>query len=272
MARIRSIKPEFFDDYELATVSPHARLSFIGLWCHADRAGRLKDDPMRLRARLFPFEPHLDMDGLLSELASVGVLVRYVVEGTRYLSIPGFERHQRPHPKEPDSTIPPPMPGQATVSRGGSRRAGQDVDGFPVRSVGGGREGDLRSGKGEEPDPPPPPRPFEPTTPEVPTEPIVKAIPPWAVYRGERLYVPSTWHERHIGMLGGADAEARLLAWYGQEDAHLVKTQTPVRDWFKWLDARYAAWVPDAPPSVGQALDQRTQSHLAKVARMERGE
>jgi hypothetical protein len=271
VARIRSIKPEFFDDFELSTISAYARLAFIGLWCFADRAGRLKDDPMRLRARLFPFEPQIDMDGLLGELASVGVLVRYAHEGTRYLSIPGFERHQRPHPKEPDSMIPAPKPETATVSRGDSRPAGQDVESFPVRSVGGGREGDLGSGKGAGTDPPPLPRPLPAAHPEVSAEPIVKAIPPWAVWRGERLYVPSTWHERHIGMLGGPDAERRLIAWYQDEDAHLVKTQTPVRDWFKWLDARYAAWVPEPEPAAS-GLQARTNYHLEKVRRMERGE
>ena len=54
MSRIRSIKPEFFLDEELAELSPLTRLLFVGLWTLADCEGRLEDRPKRIRAQLHP--------------------------------------------------------------------------------------------------------------------------------------------------------------------------------------------------------------------------
>ena len=107
MARQRTIKPDFYTDEKLARCSPHARLLFPGLWTLADKRGRLKDQPPVIHGAVFPFEPTLDVDGLLGELDRGGFIVRYEVEDRRYISIPNFERHQRPHPKEVESLIPP---------------------------------------------------------------------------------------------------------------------------------------------------------------------
>ena len=41
MARIRTIKPEFFTSDDICALSPLARLLYVGLWCEADREGRL---------------------------------------------------------------------------------------------------------------------------------------------------------------------------------------------------------------------------------------
>lgn len=105
MPRIRSIKYEFFVNEELASVSPMARLLFIGLWTIADKAGRLEDRPLRIKAQLFPYEP-ADIDSLLNELQTCGVLSRYVVENKGYIYIINFEKHQKPHPKEAESVYP----------------------------------------------------------------------------------------------------------------------------------------------------------------------
>ena len=45
MARIRYIKPEFFDSEQVASVSLGARLLFAGLWTVADREGRFDVEP-----------------------------------------------------------------------------------------------------------------------------------------------------------------------------------------------------------------------------------
>lgn len=78
MARIRTIKPEFFDDEDVAAMQPLARLAYIGLWGHADREGRLKDRPVRLKARILPFDD-VDMNALLDEMARHGFIRRYTV-------------------------------------------------------------------------------------------------------------------------------------------------------------------------------------------------
>lgn len=113
MARSRYIKPEFFKDEDLARVSHAARLLFVGLWSLADRVGRLEDRPLRIKAELFPYEA-LDVEPLLAELATMkaygngAFIQRYEVGGRSYIQIANFTKHQKCHPKEPDSGLPEP--------------------------------------------------------------------------------------------------------------------------------------------------------------------
>jgi len=74
MARIRTVKPEFFHNEELAMCSPHARLLAIALLHLADSEGRMRWIPMQIHAHAFPFEKNLDVSELASELTSAGYL------------------------------------------------------------------------------------------------------------------------------------------------------------------------------------------------------
>jgi hypothetical protein len=107
MARIRSIKPEFFDDEDLCAFGPWHRLCFAGLWTQADKAGRIEDRPRRLKTRIFPYDD-LDFESLLKDLATSGFIVRYVVEGKHYICIPedSWDEHQRPRKDEHESSFP----------------------------------------------------------------------------------------------------------------------------------------------------------------------
>ncbi len=107
MARIRTLKPEFFLDETLAKVSPAHRLLFAGLWTLADKNGRLEDSPMRIKAQLFPYEEQ-PVDQMLSDLDALGPIHRYQANGRRLIAIPKFGKHQRPHPKEAETDIPEP--------------------------------------------------------------------------------------------------------------------------------------------------------------------
>lgn len=55
MARIRTIKPEFWSDEKLGPMAPLDRLVFLGLISMADDAGRLLDTPKVIDAFIFPF-------------------------------------------------------------------------------------------------------------------------------------------------------------------------------------------------------------------------
>jgi hypothetical protein len=107
MARIRYIKPGFFDNEDLAECSPLARLLAIGLPCWADRRGRIEDRPKRLKKQILGFDD-CDVDSLLDELDAHGYIQRYGDESGRYIQILGFLRHQRPHFKERESELPAP--------------------------------------------------------------------------------------------------------------------------------------------------------------------
>lgn len=107
MARARNIKPGFFANEELVELSFAVRLLFIGLWTIADRAGRLEDKPKKIKMALFPAD-NLDIDEALAELEKSGFIQRYEAEGTRYIQILAFSKHQNPHKDEKASTIPAP--------------------------------------------------------------------------------------------------------------------------------------------------------------------
>lgn len=108
MSRIRYIKPGFFTDDDLGECQPLARLLFAGLWTIADREGRLEDRPKRIKVEVLPYDD-CDVDALLDELQSHGGLIeRYSVQGKRYLAIPGWQSHQKPHSRELPSHIPTP--------------------------------------------------------------------------------------------------------------------------------------------------------------------
>lgn len=107
MARSRNIKPAFFKNEALAECSPLSRLLFAGLWCLADREGRLEDRPKRIRAELLPYDDG-SVDAILDELQSAGFILRYIADGKRFIQVLNFAKHQNPHHREVSSIIPAP--------------------------------------------------------------------------------------------------------------------------------------------------------------------
>ncbi|WP_430317540.1 hypothetical protein [Pseudomonas nitroreducens] len=105
MARARNIKPSFFKNEDLADLAFSDRLLFIGLWCLADREGRLEDRPRRIKIELFPGDGY-DVEVGLANLQGKGFIDRYEVAGFTVISLPNFARHQSPHSTEKDSELP----------------------------------------------------------------------------------------------------------------------------------------------------------------------
>jgi hypothetical protein len=105
MARARNIKPGFFSNENLAELSAFDRLLFVGLWCLADREGRLEDRPKRIKMELFPCDSYDVCEGLES-LSAAGFLKRYEVKGQKIVEIVNFAKHQSPHGSERDSVLP----------------------------------------------------------------------------------------------------------------------------------------------------------------------
>ena len=90
MARIRSVKPEYWTDSKIVQLSPFARLLFIGMWNFADDCGHVEAEPLRLKLQILPNDD-VDGPGLLSELEGRGLIRRL----TGCYEIPNFERHQK---------------------------------------------------------------------------------------------------------------------------------------------------------------------------------
>lgn len=130
MARIRTIKPEFFTSEDIVGLSPLARLLYIALWCEADREGRLVWKPKTFKMRYFPGDK-CDIDALCNEILDTGLIVQYC---ECYAYIPTFHSHQHINPRESKSQLPEPDI-DATVTR-----ASRDSD------AQGGREGKGKEG------------------------------------------------------------------------------------------------------------------------------
>lgn len=104
MARIRTIKPEFFTSEDIVELSTFARLLYIAVWCEADREGRLTWKPKTFKLRYFPADD-VDMVALCQELTDRGLVVLYG-DGLAY--VPTFLDHQHVNPRESASTLPDP--------------------------------------------------------------------------------------------------------------------------------------------------------------------
>lgn len=105
--RSRSIKPGFFQNENLIELPFEYRLLFAGLWCMADREGRLEDRPKKIKLSIFPGD-NVDCDVGLQALHDKGFILRYQIENVRYIQVLAWKKHQHPHVKEGASTIPAP--------------------------------------------------------------------------------------------------------------------------------------------------------------------
>lgn len=109
MARIRTVKPEFFRHHKLFLAEKETklplRLAFAGLWTVADRAGRFKWEPIQIKLDCLPYDD-IDFSRVLDALESRGFVMKYA--NGRLGLIPGFNRHQVINNKERESQIVPP--------------------------------------------------------------------------------------------------------------------------------------------------------------------
>ena len=138
MARIRTIKPEFFTSVDIVKRSPLARLLYIAIWCEADKEGRLVWSPETFKLRYMPGD-NCDINALCGELVSSGLVVLYG-DGLAY--VPTFQAHQHVNPRESASQLPVPTRGARVPTRGAR-----------VVDAQGGREGKGKEGKEKPPTP-----------------------------------------------------------------------------------------------------------------------
>jgi hypothetical protein len=100
MARIRTIKPDYWTDGKVVSWSPFARLLFIGMWnfTMCDH-GHVADDPVKLKLQILPMDD-VNIDALLAEIMDSGRVKRVTdPEGRTYLHITRFSDHQKIDPR-----------------------------------------------------------------------------------------------------------------------------------------------------------------------------
>ncbi|PGH49699.1 hypothetical protein [Streptomyces sp. Ru87] len=99
MARIRTVKPEFFISESCAEVSVHAERTFLGLLTQADDHGRFRDNPAIIAGLLWPLRVdhtpvHVEDD--LQQLGEAHLICRYTgCDGRHYLHVVTWFEHQK---------------------------------------------------------------------------------------------------------------------------------------------------------------------------------
>lgn len=155
MARIRTVKPEFWSSPSMRGANPWARLLFVAMWNWADDAGRGTANVRELHGFAFPDDED-PITPVLTELPALLVEVRdrwdvqfYKVAGRRYYAIPSFDQHQRterkaqgrhPGPEEGEPYDPGPLAQGRPLSQGQS----------PTVGTSPGRDGAAESSTAEE--------------------------------------------------------------------------------------------------------------------------
>ena len=108
--RIRTIKPEFFTHEGLFEAEKETgfplRVAFPGLWCAADREGRFKWEPRRLKSLILPYD-EINFSNVLDSLERHGFIVRYG-ENMEFGVIPSFLDHQCVNAREAQSKLSAP--------------------------------------------------------------------------------------------------------------------------------------------------------------------
>ncbi|ENV3661118.1 hypothetical protein ACFJ57_003098 [Salmonella enterica] len=96
MARIRTIKPEFWTDEDLSEVSEPACLLALGLLNYADDEGYFNANPKLIKASVFPLrEPSVPITVQLRELSDCGYISLFSTsDGKNFGVINNFQKHQ----------------------------------------------------------------------------------------------------------------------------------------------------------------------------------
>ena len=97
MARIRSIKPEFWDDEHIALLPMECRLFYIGCWTFADDQGVFNANPSFLKSRIFPYDDDLKVSEVkkwLDKLEELKMIVPFTHGRDSYYIVRAFSEHQ----------------------------------------------------------------------------------------------------------------------------------------------------------------------------------
>ena len=113
MARIRTIKPQFWEDTDLAELPFLTRLFYIGVWNFMDRNGVCEANPRILKRNIFPYDD-VDVPAVLAELISAGFLISFRVGEKEYIKCPAFTKHQ--HIRKDEDVWYPDLPDSSEVS------------------------------------------------------------------------------------------------------------------------------------------------------------
>src|SRR5215210_8096191 len=96
MARIRTIKPKFWDDLKVAKLTRDARLTYIGMWNFSDDLGVIISDPAWLKSKIFPFDQIQigQFEKWITELVQHGFISLFSSVYGEFYYLPNLTKHQ----------------------------------------------------------------------------------------------------------------------------------------------------------------------------------
>lgn len=259
MARIRTIKPEFWDSPGTARASLRARLFFIAMWNYADDWGIGDGHPLRLLSFAFPNDESSDVEPrnfrlLASEVADCFDVEWYEVEGRAFYSIPSWEEHQRTEKKAKRKNPPPDQADSflyVSAAENPTLNRGLASDGRGKGEVGKG------SGKGEETSSAPAVR--------VSEDHFERAWIHWPK-KTERKKSLEQFRAKAKTYPGGIEGLVAVVATFGRAYAETTTKQfTPALD--VWL--RNERWTDELPePPAGTVKQSKASQNAAEYRRL----
>lgn len=106
MARIRTVKPEHWNDNLLPNISLQAHLLWIGIWNFSDDKGVIENDAFFIKSQVFPRRKEIRLEQIeqwLDQLIQARFLVPFTYDGVGYYVSRTFLAHQkidRPKPSK----------------------------------------------------------------------------------------------------------------------------------------------------------------------------
>ena len=142
MARIRTIKPEFWSSEQVVELSPTARLLFIGLWNFCDDGGNHPASPRTLKMEVFPGDDFTaeQIGGYVQEMISASLIVEYQDNAKLYWHVTGWhhQKIEKPNYKHPA----PKFADQSPTNR---RPVDPVRESKGIESKGNGKEGSVNA-------------------------------------------------------------------------------------------------------------------------------
>jgi hypothetical protein len=98
MPRIRSIKPDFWNDEKLGQEPEAIMLTYIGLWNFSDDYGIVKANHTWLKNQIYPYKDKLRIDvfsSWLQRLSELEAIISFTYRGESFYCIRTFRKHQK---------------------------------------------------------------------------------------------------------------------------------------------------------------------------------
>lgn len=116
--RIRTIKPECWQDEKVGGLTRDARLLWVGLITLADDEGRFRAMPSLIIGHALPYDDdaHRKLPQWERELESAGLVQFYEVDNVRYGAIPHWHDHQKVNRPNPSKLPAPSANGHGNVT------------------------------------------------------------------------------------------------------------------------------------------------------------